>query len=319
MNIFITGVDGFLGSNFAKFHLDKGDKVIGIDRKSVKNLQHYQNYLLTKNFSYLQMDLSQINDFKGLLKEIDLVYHFAAIVGVFEELKHPEELLKTNIEGTSHLLQAILKESPKAKVVLTSSSEVYGGRTGLCHEDDDIKLSMQMPHRLPYPLSKLINEVQGRIFYEKYKLDVITLRLFNIIGPYQNKDIGMVVSRFIHAAKHNVPLQVFGDGSQERSFCHVRDLIGFLDSLIWNKVASGQIINLGNDKPISILKLAQLIIELTNTQSKIEFVSYDDAYHEHYEYTYHRQPDLSLLYSLSNYRHQWSLEESLKDLIYHAL
>lgn len=318
MNIFITGVDGFLGSNLAKFHLDKGDTVIGIGRKPTSQLRNCKAFLENPCFHYSQIDLGQISICQGVLKNIELVYHFAAKVGVFEELKFPEDVLTTNIDGTAHLLQAVLKEAPSAKVILASSSEVYGGRTDLCREEDDIQLSMKMPHRLPYPLSKLVNEIQGRIFYEKYKLDLICLRLFNIIGPHQNKDIGMVVSRFIDAAKKGLPLQVFGDGMQKRSFCDVRDLIGFLDTLVWNKEASGKIINVGNDKAISILNLAQLIIQLANTKSKIEFISYEDAYHESYEYTYHRQPDLSLLYSLSHYRHQWTLEDSLKDLIDHA-
>ena len=318
MNILITGVDGFLGSNLAKFHLDKGDKVTGIGRKPVNNLKNCQALRAHTNFHYLQMDLREDIDFKGMLSDIERVYHFAAKVGVYEELKHPEELLESNIDGTSHLLKAILKHAPLAKVILASTSEVYGDRLGLCHEDDPIQLSMKMPHRLPYPLSKLINEVQGRIFHELYHLDIICLRLFNVIGPNQNKDIGMVVSRFIDAAKHNLPLRVFGDGSQERSFCDVRDFMGFLDALLKNKAATGKIINIGNDKVISILNLAKLIIQLSNTSSKIELVSYEDAYHESFEYTYHRQPDLGLLYSLCDYHHQWSLEDSLKDLISHA-
>ena len=318
MNIFITGVDGFLGSNLAKFHLDRGDKVTGVDQQAINKLVHISPLLKLSNFSYFQMDLCQEHDYMGRLKDMELVYHFAAKVGVFVELKYPEEVLHTNIASTAYLLKSILKEAKNAKVVLASSSEVYGGRLGLCREDDDIQLSMKMRHRLPYPLSKLINEAQGLIYQEIYHLDIICLRLFNIMGVHQNKDIGMAVSRFIYAAKNNLPLQVFGDGSQERSFCDVRDFIGFLDELVSNKAASGKIINIGNDKSISIINLAKLIVELSKTKSQIEFISYEDAYHEAHEYTYHRQPDLSLLYSLCSYRHQWSLEASLEDLIYHA-
>ena len=163
MNIFITGVDGFLGSNLAKFHLDRGDNVTGVDQQAAHQLIHCSPLLTLRHFRYFQMDLSQAHDYNGRLKDIELVYHFAAKVGVFEELKHPEEVLNTNINATAHLLKAIVKEAKDAKVILASSSEVYGGRLGLCreaHESPHFLKTQKKAFPIRLTLQKFVKSIQ---------------------------------------------------------------------------------------------------------------------------------------------------------------
>lgn len=316
MRVLITGACGFLGSHALQHHLSLDHQVIAIDNLCVSNLKNIQGWLSHPNLSYQQTDVLTTKNWDKILDKVDLVYHFAALVGVFQELNHPYEMLKINIETTDVLLEKLVQYAPQARVFIASSSEVYGNQQQeRFREDMDICLSMNMPHRLPYPLSKLINEVESMYYYEHNKLAVTILRIFNIIGPNQRPPYGMVVPRFIAAARQSKPLEVFGDGQQQRCFCDVRDFLGFLDDLVQSEKSIGKIINIGNTLPIKIIDLANLVIKLSQSKSNIKFVSYHDAYHEEYEFNQYRCPDLSLLYSLTHYRHQWTLEKTLIDLI----
>jgi len=319
MRVLITGACGFLGSHALQHHLNLNHQVIAIDNLCASNVKNIQGSLSHPNLRYQQTDVLHTKNWDKLLEKVDLVYHFAALVGVFQELNHPYEVLKINIETTDVLLEKIVQYAPQARVFVASSSEVYGNQVKeKFREDLDICLSMNMPHRLPYPLSKLVNEVESMFYYEQKKLAVTILRVFNIIGPHQQPTYGMVVPRYIAAARQNKPLQVFGDGQQQRCFCDVRDFLGFIDDLVQTKKSIGKIINIGNTFPIKIIDLAKLIIQLSHSKSNITFLSYQDAYHEKYEFNQYRCPDLSLLYSLTQYRHQWTLEKTLIDLIHQS-
>jgi UDP-glucose 4-epimerase len=199
---------------------------------------------------------------------------------------------------------------------LASSSEVYGDRDHVkLHEDMPVSIDMGLRTRINYPVSKLVTEAYGLTYHEIYQLNITILRIFNIIGPGQMSAYGMVVPRFIEAAKDGKVLKVFGDGQQMRTFCDVRDFIGFVSELRECQGSIGQIVNIGGVQPIKILDLAQLIIQLSRSSSNIEFVSYEHAYHQHQDFVQYRCPDLSRLFSWVTYRHQFPLRNTLEELI----
>ena len=316
MRVCITGVAGFIGAHLAQYHLDIGDEVIGIDNFSVKHSDHIQDLLQNPKFEFINVDLSIWTDYQSVLPGIDLIYHFAAVVGVFNVLKHPELVLNSNIIPLIHLMRAIQQYAPHARVFLASSSEVYGDNEHLqLREDMPVSIDMALKTRINYPVTKLVTEAYGLTYHELYHLNITILRIFNMIGKGQISHYGMVVPRFIEAAKKGVNLKVFGDGQQIRTFCDIKDFIGFISELINCKESFGRIVNIGGTEPIKILDLAKLIIKLSNSSSDIEFVSYEEAYHQHQDYVKHRCPDLSLLYSWVTYRHRFPLQTILEELI----
>jgi len=166
-----------------------------------------------------------------------------------------------------------------------------------------------------YAISKMADEIEGLAYFQSHQLPITLLRIFNTIGPYQTGRYGMVVPRFIAQACANTPITIFGDGNQTRSFCDVRDLVHILDKLINTPQSVGEIVNIGNDQEITINNLAKLICQLTQSQSVIEHIPYNEAYSTNFVDILHRKPNLSKLRHLTNVKYQWPLEKTLKNLI----
>lgn len=317
MQILITGVSGFLGSHLADFHLKKGDSVFGIDNNSAKHSKDAEHLFTYPNFQFILSDLQDISIYQNLLTQVDLIYHFAAIVGVYQTLNDPELVLDTNIHTTEYLLKAIVKYAPHARVFIASSSEVYGQHEHQkFHEEMNACIDMTLRTRNNYAISKLVNEAYAFTLYEKYQLKITIIRLFNMIGPGQVGEYGMVIPRFIEAAQAGKSLHIFGDGQQIRTFCHVSDFVRFIHELINCPDSIGQIINIGGTETIKIIDLAKLIINLCQSTSSIVFIPYEKAYLLPQEFVLYRQPDLKRLFNLVKYRHQHTLQNTLEELIY---
>jgi UDP-glucose 4-epimerase len=169
--------------------------------------------------------------------------------------------------------------------------------------------------RWDYPISKLADEALGMSYARKYDSPIVVARLFNTIGPYQRGRYGMVVPRFINQAIKGEPITVYGDGKQIRSFCDVRDTVEILDRLLNNPKSYGQIVNLGCDRETSILELAELVRSSADSSSLIAFIPYEEAYNAKFQDTMRRKPDLGKLFELIDYQYQWTLEETVQDLI----
>ncbi|HAT1949654.1 TPA: NAD-dependent epimerase/dehydratase family protein [Legionella pneumophila] len=314
-HILITGGCGFIGSHLAAFHLEQGDEVLVVDNMSSGsdgNLRIYQDNPL------LHIEQNDILSWPDLTKATgwaDRIYHMAAIVGIFKVLSEPVNVIRTNIGGAQRLLDAIVESGSRARVLLASSSSVYGAiKRADLSEEDDLIVKMKNYSLSTYMISKVTQEAIALAFYRTYQIPLTLVRLFNVIGPRQTGRYGMVVPRFVQQACNNKPMTVFGDGTQTRSFCDVRDAVKAMDRLLDTSKSIGEIINVGNTQEISISKLAELVKIRTKSSSNIQYISYEEAYGPGFRDTTQRKPNLSKLCSMISYKPSWTLENTIDDL-----
>lgn len=316
MKIFITGGCGFIGSNLAEYHLKKGDDVHVVDNLTTGSLQNIQDLKKFSNFSYCVNDILSWNELEKELIWCDRIYHLAAIVGIFRVIKTPIQVVNTSLLGTQRILDIMKVLNLKSTLVISSSSAVYGVNPNkLLNENDNLIVK---PHNYPlsaYAISKLATESLALAYFHESNISIILPRLFNVIGPHQTGQYGMVVPRFIKQALLKEPLTIYGDGNQSRSFCDIRDCVTALDLVASNENTVGQIINIGNDHEISINDLAALVCEKAKVPLNKNYISYKEAYGMDFTDTTQRRPDLSKLVDLTGFKHKWTLETTIIDLI----
>lgn len=328
LHVLITGGAGFIGSNLVEHHLGKGDKVHVVDDLSTGSLANIEAFQSHPSFRFSKADILLWEDLHKSVTWADRIYHMAAVVGVHKVLAEPIHCLATNIAGCERVLRAASANGWKPQIVIPSTAEVYGeatkdaaGATSEAanftgfREDAELVVGSTAIKRWNYPISKITNEALGLSYGHAFGMAVLVARLFNSVGPRQTGRYGMVLPRFIKQAVAGEPITVYGDGTQTRSFCDVRDTVMLLDSLAGHTHSAGEIINVGNNREISIRALAELVKELAGSSSPIVFVPYREAYGEGNVETYRRKPDLTKLFEHTTYRHQWTLEETVKDLI----
>ncbi len=316
MNIFITGGAGFIGSHLAEYHLNRGDNVVIVDDLSTGNEQNVTPFLKDSRYRFEKGD---ILTWEGMEQEIavaDRIYHMAAVVGMFRVLQQPVEVTRVNVQGTERLLEYIARAKNHPMLVLASSSSVYGHvHTSELREGIELVFPIENNALLGYALSKLTNEIQATAYGQAHGMSIAIPRLFNAVGPRQSGNYGFVLPRFIKQAISGIPLTVFGDGSQTRSFCDVRDTVVALDLLAGNPAGWGQPVNVGNSHEISILDLAKLVIKRAGSSSSIEFVPFEKGYGKHFGQILQRQPVLEKLQHLTSFQHAWTLERTIDDLL----
>ncbi|MCP6718590.1 MAG: SDR family NAD(P)-dependent oxidoreductase [Patescibacteria group bacterium] len=312
--ILITGGAGFIGSHLAEKLLKQGEEVFVVDDLSTGRLENIDHLRNNNNFHFTKGSVLDEDLIKELIAKVDQVYHLAAAVGVKKILKEPLDCLLTNVNGTEIVLKQA--EKRKVKVLIASSSEVYGkGDKVPFKEQDDRIYGSVYNNRWIYAFSKGIDEFLGLAYFKEKKLPVIVTRFFNVIGPRQVGRYGMVVPTFIKQGLKGEPITVYGDGEQTRSFADVEDIVEALIKLMATKQAEGQVINLGADREISINNLAKKVIELTNSSSKITHIPYDQAYPDGFEDLRRRVPDISNIRRMIGYEPKFSLEETIKKII----
>jgi UDP-glucose 4-epimerase len=323
MNILITGGAGFIGSNLCEFHIKRGDTVIAVDDLSTGSKENLEALIGHERFLFVKAEILKWKDLDTEVAKADRIYHLAAVVGMFRVLKEPVEVTRYNVVATERVLEAAVRGGSNPQIIIASSSSVYGHSNELIELREDIDLTFSPQHRglTGYALSKLTNEIQARAYHQEYGLQVVIPRLFNVAGPHQTGTYGFVIPRFIQQALDGKPLTVFADGSQVRSFCDVRDTITALDKLAAigtaadGEVGHGEVVNVGNDREISILELAKLIIARTGSSSTIRFLPFDQAYGEHFDHIPQRKPIIEKLKRLTGFSPQWTLEETIDDLV----
>ncbi|MCJ7765762.1 MAG: NAD-dependent epimerase/dehydratase family protein [Thiovulaceae bacterium] len=318
MHVLITGGAGFIGSHIARFHLDQGDKVHVVDDLSTGRLENIKEMMKSSNFIFDEADILVWDGLEKAAGWADRIYHMAAVVGVFRVLKEPIAVLATNIAGCERLLRAMHKSRWNTKLIIASTSEVYGNRPGneALHEEMELHVSPGFNTRWNYSISKLADEAMGLSYARERGMDITVVRFFNVVGPNQTGKYGMVVPRFVKQAVANEPITVFGDGSQMRAFVDVRDVVRILDMLANNPQSRAQIVNVGSRREITIKALAELVKEHAKSSSKIDNISYENAYGGvDFEEIYHRKPELSKVKRLTDYTIEWSLEDTIDDLI----
>jgi UDP-glucose 4-epimerase len=322
MNILITGGAGFIGSNLAGFHINRGDSVVAVDDLSTGSPDNVSDLADHERFTFVEADFLEWDRLDAEVAKADRIYHLAAVVGMFRVIKEPTAVIRVNVCGTERLLEAAADCESGAQIIIASSSSVYGhnDEIGELREDIDLTYSPEKGGLTGYALSKLTNEIQGRAYHREYGLRVVIPRFFNVVGPHQTGTYGFVIPRFIEQALAGQPLTVFGDGSQIRSFCDVRDTMSALELLADMELESdasvcGEVFNVGNNHEISILDLANLVIARTGSSSTIDFVPFDQAYGEHFHHITQRKPNVDKLEQLTGFSTKWSLEETIDDLL----
>ena len=316
MHVLITGGAGFIGSHIAEYHLNRGDQVYVIDDLSTGTMENIAGFMDNPHFQFEQDNILTCAHLARAVFWADRIYHMAAVIGFFRVLENPIDVLATNISGCERLLRAVAEDKWRPRVVIASSSSVYGGNTKVPHSEEDELILKSAAHSLwSYSISKLADESFALAYIRKKNARINIVRFFNTIGPRQTGRYGMVVPRLVHQAISGKPLTVYGDGEQTRSFCDVRDTVAMLDALVNNDKSVNEIVNLGNDHETSINELALLIKKITQSDSLIEHVSYEEAYNEQLlDDTRRRVPCLNKLKSLVSYKHQWSLKDTIQDL-----
>lgn len=316
MHVLVTGGAGFIGSHLVDLHLQLGHQVHVVDDLSTGDLANIERHADNPLFKFDHADLLTFDRIREVATWADRIYHMAAVVGVFRVLEDPTAVLASNIAACERLLRAVAASNWKPEVVLASSSEVYGHREDdNLRETDELIITAGLSPRWSYSTSKIADEALGVAFAHKHHIPITLVRFFNTIGPRQRGKYGMVVPRFVRQAVSGQPVTVFGDGQQTRSFCDARDTVRFLDELAGRSHKGIKVVNVGNDREISILDLARLVIERAESQSEIQFVDYKSAYGEPYEDIRRRHPNLDLLKSLTRHRHQYTLEDTIDYLI----
>lgn len=313
MRILITGGCGFIGSHLIDFHLKKGNEVITVDDLSTGSMENIAPFTNLKTFKFYHNDLLTWPEIAEAVQWADRVYHLASIVGIFRVLSEPLRVMEVNLNGTYRLFKTVAESNNRPPVIFTSSS-VYGhSKKASMSEDDNLIVEPSNPLKI-YAVSKLTAETLAIAFHKQYGLPITIVRLFNAVGPHQTGLYGMVVPRFIQQACSNLPLTVFGDGNQTRSFCDIRDILASMDLLDLDSNAFN-IVNIGNDHEITINDLAQLVISSTNSTSIIKHIPYQDAYGMEYSDTAKRRPNIQKLKQLTGYEFQWPLEKTIHNLV----
>jgi nucleoside-diphosphate-sugar epimerase len=310
VRVLITGGAGFIGSHLTEALLGAGDEVSILDDLSTGSMDNIVHLKGKAGFSYT-ID-SVINE--PLLDQCDVVVHLAAAVGVKLIVEAPVRTIETNVHGT----EVVLKHANKKKklVVIASTSEVYGKSTAVpFKEDADLVLGPTLKHRWAYACSKAIDEFLALAYWKEKKLPIIIVRLFNTVGPRQTGRYGMVIPTFVRQAIANHPITVFGDGSQSRSFTHVGDVVRGLMRLVDEPRAIGEVFNIGNGREITIRALAERIRDMSESDSPIVTIPYDEAYEAGFEDMPRRVPDLTKIRQLVGYEPTVDLDEVLRSVI----
>jgi UDP-glucose 4-epimerase len=314
LRVLITGGAGFIGSHLADAYLDRGDDVCVIDDLStgrIENIQHLKGH---PNFQYNIDTLHNKPLTAELVDQCDVVFHLAAAVGVKLIVESPVRTIETNVSGTEVVLSIANKK--KKKVLLASTSEVYGLSTDVpFREDGNLVMGATTKGRWSYACSKAIDEFLALAYWREKKLPTIVVRLFNTVGPRQTGQYGMVIPTFVKQALAGRPITVYGDGKQSRCFGYVGDVVGALIQLMDNNAAVGNVFNIGSNEEITILELAQRVKELTHSHSEIVFVPYDEAYEEGFEDMPRRIPDITKVRELVGFQPKMSLDGILQSVI----
>jgi UDP-glucose 4-epimerase len=318
VRVLITGGAGFVGSHLADELLSRGHRVHVLDDLSTGSIDNIRQLRSNVSFTYTIDSCHDPRVVAELVDEADYVYHLSAAVGVQLIVDSPVRTIETNVHCTEIVLaQASKKRRP---VFIASTSEVYGKSSAIpFREDGDIVMGATTRGRWSYACSKALDEFLAIAYHRERKLPVVIGRLFNTVGPRQTGRYGMVLPTFVRQALAEQPLTVFGTGDQRRCFCHVRDVVRALADMLGREELYGEIFNVGATEEISILELARRVIALTQANSEIVFVPYDEAYGEGFEDMWRRVPDTTKIRQALGWEPTADLDRIILDVVRHEL
>jgi len=314
MKALITGGAGFIGSHLAERLLSDGNEVIVIDDLSTGSLGNIEQIKDNPGFEFVNDTVCNAEMMCVLVEKCDVIYHLAAAVGVQLIVDDPVHTIATNIGGSEVVLDIANKFGKKT--LIASTSEVYGKSENVpFREDDDIVMGSTKFSRWSYACSKAIDEFLAMAYYEQFGLPVVVARFFNTVGPRQTGRYGMVVPRFVESALKNEPILIYGTGKQSRCFGYVGDVVDASVALMNCSSAPGRVYNVGSQEEISIEDLAKRIIKITNSKSKIEYISYEKAYGKPFDDMMRRVPCLDRIKETIGYEPTTGLNEILAGIV----
>ncbi len=310
----ITGGCGFIGSHLATLLLEQGHSVSLLDDLSTGSLANIAAIQENKNLEVVIESIFKKETLDTLVNKADIIIHLAAAVGVRLIVENPVHTLETNVKGTDLVLESANRE--KKRVILASTSEVYGKSSKLpFREDDELVIGATKLTRWGYACSKALDEFMAFAYFHEKHLPINICRFFNTVGPRQTGQYGMVLPRFVKNALLGKSLEVYGDGTQSRCFSHVSDVIKGLASLAEKREITGEVFNLGSSEEVSILELAKKVIELTKSSSDIKIIPYEEAYSKGFEDMQRRLPDVSKAEKMLGFKSEHSLTSIIVDVI----
>ena len=314
LRFLITGGAGFIGSHLAEELLASGEEVHVLDDLSTGALENIRHLTPNPGFDYTIESAARHHIVAEAVHEADVVFHLAAAVGVELIIESPVRTIETNV----HCTEIVLTEANKSKkpVFIASTSEVYGKSDALpFHEDGDLLLGPTNTGRWSYACSKAIDEYLALAYWKERRLPTVVGRLFNTVGPRQTGRYGMVVPNFVRQALAGQPITVFGDGSQRRCFCHVKDAVAALIGLMGDERAHGEVFNVGSTEEVTMLELAANVRDAVGSDSEIVTIPYSEAYGDGFEDMQRRIPDTTKVSDLLGWRSTRDLAGILQDVV----
>jgi UDP-glucose 4-epimerase len=316
--VLVTGGAGFIGSHLCELLLADGCEVFALDDLSTGALDNVEHLRDRRDFHLTVESILSASVVSELVHKCDAVYHLAAAVGVRLIVEQPVQTLVTNVEGTQVVLDYCNRF--EKRVLIASTSEVYGDhRTEQPLAESERRIyGPTTTRRWAYAESKAMDEFHALAYHQERGLDCVIVRLFNTVGPRQSGQYGMVIPRFVERALAGAPLEIHGDGTQTRCFCHVADTIRARKGLLEAENVSGEIFNVGSQERIRILDLAQRVLDATGSSSELAFVPYDKVYGQGIEDMYHRVPSTEKIAAKTGWHPTLNLDRILRDVIEHA-
>ena len=313
MKFLMTGGAGFIGSHLSERLIEMNHEVVVLDNLSTGSSMNVESLNKLDGFQFIQGDMLNEALVNELMEKVDGCFHLGAALGVKRILERPYSSLISNTQGTEIAVKAAVKYG--VKFFLASTSELYGKnpKQPLTEESDRVIGSPQLV-RWAYSEAKAIDESVVQMFHQSHGLKYVTGRFFNTVGPRQAGAYGMVLPRFVSAAIKNEPIQVYGDGSQSRVFCHVSDAVDGVLRIFFDDSLVGEAFNIGGEEEITISKLAERVIRIVGSSSKIEHVAYEKAYAAGFEETMRRVPDTSKLRKKTGWAPRYSLDDTIRDI-----
>ena len=314
MRILITGGAGFIGSHLSEALLDQRHEVFVLDDLSTGSIDNIAHLKGRPGFDYVIDSVFNDRLVAEMVDRVDVIFHLAAAVGVKLIVERPVHTIETNVHGTEVILRHASKK--KKLVFVASTSEVYGKSANVpFREDADLVMGATSRHRWAYACSKALDEFLALAHWKQSRQPVIVVRFFNTVGPRQTGQYGMVVPTFVRQALMGEPITVYGDGSQQRSFTYVGDVVDALLKLMVLPSAVGEVFNIGNTQEVTIRGLAEKIKAATGSTSPIVTIPYDEAYEEGFEDMPRRVPDLAKIHQAIGYVPRVALDEIIERVI----
>lgn len=316
MRNLITGGAGFIGSHLADQLVAHGHSVTLYDDLSTGSLANVEHLLDLPGVTFVEGTTSDADRVDALVAEHDRVLHLASAVGVQLVVDRPLASLTSNVRGCENVLRAA--ERHGVRTLYTSTSETYGKNSdGALTEDSDRVLGSPFKSRWNYAIAKSFGEALAHALHRERGAEIMTVRLFNTVGPRQTGLYGMVLPRFVRQALAGDDLTVFGNGTQTRCFAHVHDSVAAILGLLECDPAVGDVFNIGTEDEVAIIELARRVIEQTGSDSRVSLVPYEEAYGDGFEELGRRQPDTTKLRALTGWTPTRTIDDAIADVILH--